>query len=124
VCTLVGYAGGKSIAAERLLRRCLALRGAASCAAGPFCLHLYVRRKESCYSNVRLVRVVWKRVVRRDGALNLCARCCRVQGADYVDEEDALPPWAGQDKKKIAQVGDFKHGVCARRWRPGAAAPG
>ena len=28
-------------------------------------------------------------------------------GADYVDEEDTLPPWAGQDKKKIAQLRKF-----------------
>ncbi len=25
-----------------------------------------------------------------------------------MDEEDTLPPWAGQDKKKIAQVCDVK----------------
>ena len=24
-------------------------------------------------------------------------------GADYVDEEDTIPPWAGQDMKKISQ---------------------
>ena len=28
-------------------------------------------------------------------------------GADYVDEEDTLPPWAGQDVKKISQLKKF-----------------